>query len=409
MSKPDAVVAFYDDQLNFTYRIAQDHGPMVQMWPGAVLVTGAAETTAIIRNSSEDFVLARNILDRPTELTKGSARRAHWHDIRRAATAAMPPALIDRHMHWVAQRADTMAKAWLAAGHIEDVKTALTPLVTDSVVRFCFGDRALTVDLSTSIRRVEHSLFRIFTAIIDWPLPIRLLLPREWGARLGLRRIQRQLAQAIVLPGAGGMLDELRAADVPDDDIIIALRSTLLAASGMPAATLAWALVELGRHQDQQQRAVQALREHTGPGVPRYIDWIVNETLRVWPSGFVGRRATRDLTCAGWHIPYATEVMVPLWALHRLAPSFADPEKFRPERWATERPSAGEYLPFGGGSNRCYGSRFGYRQTATAIAAVLSRCELELVGEVQPADALSVLRPANCGLAVRPRRAAPVG
>jgi cytochrome P450 family 135 len=250
---------------------------------------------------------------------------------------------------------------------------------------------------------VEHALFRIFTAIIDWPLPVRLLLPREWAARLGLRRIHRQLARAIATPGEGGMLDELRAAGVGQDDIILALRSTLLAASGMPAATLAWALVELGRHPELQHRAVQALREHTGPGVPRYLDWIVNETLRVWPSGFVGRRATRDLTCHGWRIPYATEVMVPLWALHRLAPSFADPEEFRPERWATERPRAGEYVPFGGGSNRCYGSRFGYRQTATAIAAILSRCEIRLTGEVQPADALSVLRPANCGLAVRPR------
>jgi cytochrome P450 len=259
------------------------------------------------------------------------------------------------------------------------------------------------VDLSGSIRRVEHALFRIFTAIIDWPLPVRMVLPREWQARVGLRRIHRQLAQIIAQPGEGGMLDELRAAGLADEDIIIALRSTLLAASGMPAATLAWALVELARHPDQQDRAAQAVREHPGPGVPRYIDWVVNETLRVWPSGFVGRRATRDLSCAGWQIPRATEVMVPLWALHRLAPSFADPEEFRADRWATERPSTGEYAPFGGGSNRCYGARFGQRQTATAIAAILSRCQLRLTGEVQPADALSVLRPANCGLAVTAR------
>jgi cytochrome P450 len=56
----------------------------------------------------------------------------------------------------------------------------------------------------------------------------------------------------------------------------------------------------------------EALNGHTGPGVPKQVEWVADETLRLWPSGFLGRRATRNVDCAGWLIPAKTEVAVPL-------------------------------------------------------------------------------------------------
>lgn len=405
MSRADAVVAFYDDQLDFTFSVARDMGPMVQLWPGLILVTGPAEVDAILRSRDGEFIVARNILDRPNELEKGSARRARWQQLRRAASAAMTPTSIADHMRWVTWRTEQMAGEWLACGRVGDLKEAVTPLVGESMVRYCFGTREIGPQLLAAVLRTERALFRVFEAIIDWPAVVRALLPREWAARRALRDIERRLLAAMAAGGEGGMVDRLRRdSGLSDRELIPIVRATLLAAQGMPAAALAWALVELARNPDEQDAAARALDECDGGSeVPKQVEWIADETLRMWPSGFVGRRATRDVDCAGWTVPAKAEVMVPLWALHRLAPCFDEPDAFRSARWRSASPKLGEYIPFGGGTNRCFGARFGHAQMCAVLATLIRRCRFTLVGEVRPADPLTVLRPAHCELIVERR------
>jgi hypothetical protein len=65
LTKPDSVVAFYDTQIEFTFRAAREIGPVVELWPGMVLITGPAEVDAILRSRDEEFIGTRTILDRP--------------------------------------------------------------------------------------------------------------------------------------------------------------------------------------------------------------------------------------------------------------------------------------------------------------------------------------------------------
>ena len=60
---------------------------------------------------------------------------------------------------------------------------------------------------------------------------------------------------------------------------------------------------------------------------------------------------------------------------------FAEPERFRPERFTPEGRAAlpkGAYVPFGGGSRTCIGMRFGLVEVKAIATAVLSRFTLEL-------------------------------
>lgn len=403
LSKPDSVVAFYDRQIEFTYNAAREKGPIVELWPGMILVTGPAEVDAILRSRDEEFVQGRTILDRPAELTRGWQRRVRWQRLRRGVSAAMTPSRIEGHMTWVARQATALVDDWLARRRVDDLKASVTPLLRDSIIRFCFGDRTVSPDLPGAMADTEEALFRLFVAIIDWPPIIRACLPREWRARWMLHVLDRSLRATMASPGTGGILDTLPGAGLTRDEMVTILRSTLLAAQGMPAASLAWALVELGRHPAEQEAMAGALDGFAGPGVPKRVEWVVDETLRLWPSGFVSRTATRTLNCAGWLIPAKTEVSIPLWTVHRLAPSFPQPDEFIPDRWATASPQLGEYIPFGGGSERCFGARFGRAQMCTVLAAIIRRARLTLTGEVRMADPLSVLRPAGCGLIVTGR------
>ncbi|MBO0840100.1 MAG: cytochrome P450, partial [Sciscionella sp.] len=264
LSKADAVIGFYQRQLDFTYEVARDYGPIVTLWPGTVLVTGPAEVDAILRGRDEAFVMARTILDSPDDLSAHSASRARWQRLRRAITATMTPARIDEHMGWVSGYASALADSWLTAGHIDEVTDAVTGLTRDSIIRFCFGDRVIDPRLGSIMEVTEAALFRLFAAVLDWPWFIRAVLPRQWRARRSLARLSAMVREAMALPAEGGVVESLRGAGLSDEDMVLILRSTLLAALGMPAASIAWALVELARHPDEQEALAAELATHIG-------------------------------------------------------------------------------------------------------------------------------------------------
>jgi cytochrome P450 len=60
---------------------------------------------------------------------------------------------------------------------------------------------------------------------------------------------------------------------------------------------------------------------------------------------------------------------------------FADPEEFRPERFAPEAKAGlpkDAYVPFGGGSRICIGMRFGQLEVKAIASALLKRFTFEL-------------------------------
>jgi cytochrome P450 len=75
------------------------------------------------------------------------------------------------------------------------------------------------------------------------------------------------------------------------------------------------------------------------------------------------------------------------WASHWLPEVFAEPERFRPERFSPEARAAlpkGAYVPFGGGSRTCIGMRFGLLEIKAIASAILRRFSLELAEPERP-------------------------
>jgi cytochrome P450 len=112
------------------------------------------------------------------------------------------------------------------------------------------------------------------------------------------------------------------------------------------------------------------------------LEMAVDETLRLYPPAWIGpRRAIADFKFAGVPVPGGVAVNYCSWASHRLPEVFADPDAFRPERFAPEARAAlpkGAYVPFGGGSRTCIGMRFGLMEVRAVATAVLQRFGLEL-------------------------------
>jgi cytochrome P450 len=195
------------------------------------------------------------------------------------------------------------------------------------------------------------------------------------------------------------------------------------------ACAIIWALVEIARHPDIQQRlreeitaarANQAIGESDASMINSlpYLHAFVLELFRLYPSiPLSSKEAKRNLVICDQFIPKGTQIQIPVYAMNRLqdiwGPSAAE---FRPERWMKDS-QAGEtpdsvnkaadlknLLTFGYGSRSCPGREFAPRVIKSFLVVLLSAFQFEADGEnIEFATSLPTIRPMHgAPLYVRP-------
>nr|XP_023017890.1 cytochrome P450 9e2-like [Leptinotarsa decemlineata] len=119
----------------------------------------------------------------------------------------------------------------------------------------------------------------------------------------------------------------------------------------------------------------------------KYMDMVVSETLRKWPSALVTDRiCTKPYTIVPVtadenpvHIEKKTLIMIPIFGIHRDPKYYPDPLRFDPERFSDENKgniNTFAYMPFGLGPRNCIGSRFGLLETKLIFFHLLFHFEL---------------------------------
>lgn len=183
------------------------------------------------------------------------------------------------------------------------------------------------------------------------------------------------------------------------------LVAVLLAGRDTTAATLSWALYELGRHPDVVRRLRAEVLGVVGPDrTPtyadlkgmRYLQNVMNETLRLYPVvPFNVRFSLADTTLPRGGGPdgraplavlkdtpigYSTLVMQRRADLYPAA-SAADgkplppPDTFAPDRWARWQPRPWQYVPFNGGPRICIGQQFALTEMGYVLTRLFQRFE----------------------------------
>ncbi|HEV7936683.1 MAG TPA: cytochrome P450 [Solirubrobacteraceae bacterium] len=136
-----------------------------------------------------------------------------------------------------------------------------------------------------------------------------------------------------------------------DEELRDELMTLLIAGHETTATLLSWAIHDLARDQDSQDR----LASEGGA----FCDAVVTETLRLHPpTGGIVRRLREPLTIWGYELPRGTDVLPITLLVHRRADVYPDPWRFRPTRFMDARPPAGGWFPFGGSVRRCIGASF---------------------------------------------------
>ncbi|MBC2592465.1 cytochrome P450 [Rhodococcus aetherivorans] len=192
----------------------------------------------------------------------------------------------------------------------------------------------------------------------------------------------------------------------------------LVAGHETTAGLLSFALHYLSLHPEMVERArteIAQVRDGSGPlrfeqvAKLRYVRRIVDETLRLWPSGpAFFRKARTDTTLAGYPIPKGQTVLVVLLALHRDPKLWGDDsETFDPDRFlpaAVRARPAHAYKPFGVGARACIGRQFALHEAVLALAEILTRFEVAPVPgyELSVAELLTI-RPEGLRMELHPR------
>ncbi|XP_022343180.2 cytochrome P450 3A13-like [Crassostrea virginica] len=169
------------------------------------------------------------------------------------------------------------------------------------------------------------------------------------------------------------------------------------------ANALALTVLCLAVHPECQKKLMNEIRAHleTSPLSPyderlknhgdiqklTYLHQCVNESLRMFPPFLRFNRSTnRASMINGITIPKGLDVTISIYALHRNAEVWEEPEKFDPDRFSEERLTPSQkknFLPFGLGPRDCFGKEFAVLEVKLALVHLLQQYEVSTLPETE--------------------------
>ncbi|KAL7736338.1 hypothetical protein ACLKA6_014809 [Drosophila palustris] len=176
-----------------------------------------------------------------------------------------------------------------------------------------------------------------------------------------------------------------------EGDILVA-QAVIFFTAGFESSssTMAFALFELARNPEVQQRLRQEIKDAliaSGGKVTQqliesleYMHMILQEVLRMYPPlPFLDRECTLEngYPLTPYHkfnVPKGMPIYIPAYALHMDPQYFPQPRQFQPERFSPNNRkllTPYTYMPFGLGPHGCIGERYSFLQAKVGLVYVL--------------------------------------
>jgi cytochrome P450 len=400
------------DRLNLYLRLMHTYGDIAHIQYGPF--------PAIIVNSPE--LMHSILVEHSNDFDKGGGMRKAFQpiignglfisdgELHRRQRKLMAPSFQPRH---IVSYADAMAsygeqiqQRW-QDGAVIDINREMTQVTMSIVGKVLFDADVFTeadelgAAMTVVLEQTNYTLSHIFAIPLSWPVP------RSMRARKALAVLDKRINQ---------MIDERKANPTKRNDFLSVLLEsrgedgssmsdklvrdeslTLFAAGHETTSTaLTWAWYLLAKHPEIYQKMRQEVDAVLQGRTPTYADiaqlpytlQVLKESMRLYPPAYgVSRVALHDMDLDGYPIHKGDVMIMAIYALHRRADFFPDPEKFEPERFTPE----GEkqlpryaYMPFGAGPRICIGNHFAMMEGHLLLATLAQRVTFELVPGPEP-------------------------
>jgi enediyne biosynthesis protein E7 len=187
--------------------------------------------------------------------------------------------------------------------------------------------------------------------------------------------------------------DKESGAPMGERELIDEILTLVVAGHETTASGLNWTWYLLSQHPQVESRLhaeIGAAADMPAPTLSemeglRYTRQVIDESLRLYPPGWVlSRRTIEADELGGYPVPAGTNVLLPLYLLHRHPHFWKNPEAFEPERFAPEQESERPrfaYMPFAAGPRHCIGENFALYEMLVHLYKVARRYRLRYVPE----------------------------
>jgi cytochrome P450 len=360
---------------------------------------------------------------------------AEWRRQRVITQPAFKPEAIDNSVAWMAEHVDHFLHRWdgfADRGETFDVEPEFNRLAQLLSGRYLLGEPF--ADIADEFCEVAAAVKK------TWPQAprniVRAFIPHSKEL---IARFDKAIAalDACIL----GFIQRHRATDFEgcgvlkrivttsraegnefDDKSLRDQLSTLFFAGHETSATgLCWIHWALSRH--PAIRAQMRAEVHTVLGDRlataadthnlHYTGQVIDESLRLHsPIHSISRVAMVDNTVGGFHIPAGATVAVSMYAIHRQARLYPNPEVFDPTRFSPEQVAARHrfaYLPFAAGHRNCIGAGQALVELKLIVSRIAQRFELDLAPghKVEPAPGTTMFPRYGMKMRIRHAKAAP--
>lgn len=254
-----------------------------------------------------------------------------------------------------------------------------------------------------------------FLSRISWEIAAALLRIPAWvwhPGKTAMRRSARDMREAV-----GRIIAERRKAGSPGADILGRLMSARDPESGQPmsdkqladnlltfiaaghettAKAMTWTLYLLARSSEWQRRVRAEVIDVCGasPVEAAHLEQltiteqVLKESMRLYPPAPVlTRMAGSALQLGGHRFQPGTLIVIPIFAVHRHARLWEDPNRFDPDRFMPENEKhqlRTQFMPFGFGPRTCIGMAFAMIEAKVLLATLVRGVKFEWDGQHLP-------------------------
>jgi len=339
-----------------------------------------------------------------------TAKGAHWRWQRRAMAPLFRHQEILAYVPEMSGAAEMLAAQWRRDGRrMRAVDTDMIDVTFDVIARTMLKGGVPAE--SELIKREGTAFLANSSWELAWTLlklPTWLPHPATYPMRRAARRLRRAVGDIVTRRRAEGadssdLLGRLLAARNPetgepmDDEHVISNLLTLLEAGHETTARApTWTLYLLARAPEWQERVRAEVMAVAGsdPIGPAHLpqlattDRVVKEAMRLYPPApVISRTPIADTEFNGVTIRAGTQVVIPIYAIHRHRKLWSDPDRFDPDRFLPEHEKAlkrTQFMPFGAGPRICIGMSFAQVEAVALLATFVRAARFDWDGRHLP-------------------------
>ena len=330
---------------------------------------------------------------------------AEWRRQRVITQPAFKPDTIDAQVGWMSELTDKFLDRWTGyadRNEIVDVEPDFNRLAQLLSGRYLLGEpfSEIAEEFCTVAAAVKKHWPQAPRNIVRAFMPLSKVKVARFDAALAAmdacirgfivrhRRSNFEGCGVLTRIVAGGRADG--GVEFDDQSLRDQIATMFFAGHETSATSLSWIHWSLTRHPEIRAKMLSEIdsvlgnRLATAEDVHRlqYTGQVIDESLRLHsPIHSISRVALVDNTVGGYQIPAGATVCISMYAIHRLANLWPDPETFDPSRFEPEKVAARSrfaYLPFAAGHRNCIGAGQALVELKLIVARIAQRYTLEL-------------------------------